>query len=300
MGKLGIIDYFRIPKRAWYWYRNEYSHISPPEWPQIGIPAKLKLEANKLSSTSDGTEDIKLNVIVLDINGKPISNNPPVELKVISGPGEFPTGSSIKFEEGSDIRILDGQASIELRSWYAGSTTIVASSPGLQSAHLQLQFTGTVPYKKGITPPSPERPYVRFSAERQTVQQTFGRNNPAFASSSEPQHPAGFAADGDLKTWWQPLETDTKAQWILDTEKRLAISHIKITFPGKDVYQYKIEIADSKDNWKVIADFMNSEESISEKQLELPKLPGSFMRISFKDPKTAKIAEVEVTGEVLK
>jgi hypothetical protein len=45
---------------------------------------------------------------------------------------------------------------------------------------------------------------------------------------------------------------------------------------------------------------MNSEESISEKQLELPKLPGSFTRISFKDPKNAKIAEVEVTGEVLK
>jgi beta-galactosidase len=24
LGKMGIVDYFRIPKRAWYWYRNEY------------------------------------------------------------------------------------------------------------------------------------------------------------------------------------------------------------------------------------------------------------------------------------
>lgn len=34
LGKMGIIDYFRIPKRAWYWYRNAYRGITPPEWPQ--------------------------------------------------------------------------------------------------------------------------------------------------------------------------------------------------------------------------------------------------------------------------
>lgn len=25
LGKMGIVDYFRIPKRSWYWYRNEYT-----------------------------------------------------------------------------------------------------------------------------------------------------------------------------------------------------------------------------------------------------------------------------------
>ena len=39
LGKMGIIDYFRIPKRAWYWYRNAYKGITPPEWPQLpGTP----------------------------------------------------------------------------------------------------------------------------------------------------------------------------------------------------------------------------------------------------------------------
>ena len=33
MATLGIVDYFRLPKRSWYWYRNEYSHQAPPEWP---------------------------------------------------------------------------------------------------------------------------------------------------------------------------------------------------------------------------------------------------------------------------
>ena len=28
LGKMGIVDYFRIPKRSWYWYRNEYTRRS--------------------------------------------------------------------------------------------------------------------------------------------------------------------------------------------------------------------------------------------------------------------------------
>jgi len=30
---MGIVDYFRIPKRSWYWYRNAYANTPPPEWP---------------------------------------------------------------------------------------------------------------------------------------------------------------------------------------------------------------------------------------------------------------------------
>ena len=26
--KMGIVDYFRIPKRSWYWYRNEYTQVA--------------------------------------------------------------------------------------------------------------------------------------------------------------------------------------------------------------------------------------------------------------------------------
>jgi len=42
-GKMGIVDYFRIPKRSWYWYRNAYANTPPPEWPRPGAPAGLKL-----------------------------------------------------------------------------------------------------------------------------------------------------------------------------------------------------------------------------------------------------------------
>ena len=41
LGKMGIVDYFRIPKRSWYWYRNEYTRVAPPEWAGEGVPAQL-------------------------------------------------------------------------------------------------------------------------------------------------------------------------------------------------------------------------------------------------------------------
>ena len=78
LGKMGIVDYFRIPKRSWYWYRNEYAEVAPPEWPQEGTPAKLKLEASETTGVqADGTDDVQLTVSVLDSDGRRLSNSHP-------------------------------------------------------------------------------------------------------------------------------------------------------------------------------------------------------------------------------
>lgn len=100
LGKMGIIDYFRIPKRAWYWYRNAYKGITPPEWPQEGTPARISLVADRTDNIkADGTDDVMLSITILDASGKPVSNSPAVKLDILSGPGEFPTGTSILFEK---------------------------------------------------------------------------------------------------------------------------------------------------------------------------------------------------------
>lgn len=162
-GRMGIVDYFRIPKRSWYWYRNAYAHVPPPEWPQPGTPARLGLQADKTEKiATDGRDDAWLLVTVLDATGKPISNSPTVTLTIVSGPGEFPTGPSIAFDKGSDIRIADGKAAITVRSYYAGTTVIEATSPGLAPARVTLHFVGPVAYREGRTPPVQPRPYVRY------------------------------------------------------------------------------------------------------------------------------------------
>ena len=301
LAKMGIIDYFRIPKRAWYWYRNEYAKVAPPAWPAPGVPAGLKLAADRKAAIADGTQDIQLLITVVDANGTPVSNNVPVKLQILSGPGEFPTGSAIEFKEGSDIRIQDGKAAIELRSWYSGETLIRASSPGIDSAELKVVFKGSVPYVEGITPQAKQREYKRFSRKdnQTSVKQKFVRFNPTFASSSFSNHPAGFAANGDEKTWWQPLASDSIASWTLDTEKGLAVSDITISFPKEGVYNYKVEISENKLTWKLIGDFRNSKEKQILKQIKVPEITGRLIRISFDDPATACLEEVEVTGRTL-
>ena len=161
----GIVDYFRIPKRSYYWYRNTYAKIAPPTWPTSGTPAGLKLTSSTTTlSAVDGTQDAWLLVTVVDSAGNPVSNNVKVTLTVTSGPGEFPTGPSITFTpsgggSASDIAILDGQAAIEFRTYYSGTSVITASASGLTSSSVTITSQGSPAFVQGQTPPADSRPY---------------------------------------------------------------------------------------------------------------------------------------------
>lgn len=147
MAKLGIIDYFRIPKRSWYWYRNEYANVPPPAWPVEGTPASLVIETSRNNEIkADGTDDVMLLVKVLDANGNELSNSPDVLLQIISGPGLFPTGRCIKFSKDSDVRILDGKAAITLRSYFSGKTVVRATSANLKPVTVKIKFIGGPSY----------------------------------------------------------------------------------------------------------------------------------------------------------
>jgi hypothetical protein len=158
------VDYFRIPKRSYYWYRNTYAKVPPPTWPAAGTAAALKLTSSTATLTVDGTQDAWLLVTVVDASGKAISNNVPVTLTIKSGPGEFPTGPSITFTppgmgSASDIGIRDGQAAIEFRTYYSVTSVIEATSPGLTSSSVTLTSQGSPAWVEGTTPPVAPRPY---------------------------------------------------------------------------------------------------------------------------------------------
>ncbi len=161
----GLVDYFRIPKRAYYWYRNAYAKVAPPTWPAAGTAAALNLTSSTPTlSAADGTQDAWLLVTVVDSSGKAISNNVPVTLTIKSGPGEFPTGPSITFTppgsgSASDIAIRDGQAAIEFRTYYSGTSVIEATSSGLTSSSVTITSQGSPAWVEGTTPKVAPRPY---------------------------------------------------------------------------------------------------------------------------------------------
>ena len=304
-GGMGMVDYFRLPKRQWYWYRNEYLHIPPPAWPSNGVPAALKLTADKTTLDSvDGTADAQIIVTVVDKDGKPINNCPPVTLAIESGPGEFPTGPSITFATDSDITIRDGEAAMGFRSYYAGKTVIRATSPGLKDATIQITSRGGPKFIAGKTPPVKPRPYVRFTGSASASSlMTFGQGNPTRASSEAPGHSGRLANDGDAMTFWQANPGDTNAWLSIDLERIVNASSVKLTFPSDGNRRYRVEISeDGNDSWKMISDQTQTASTARTQTVSATNNPrGRFVRVSFTgtpDAKSAALAEVEVLGNL--
>ena len=149
-GLKGILQHNRLPKRSWYWYRNEQLKIPPPQWPGRGIPDRLEISADKTTIRgTDAGNDCQIVVTVLDASGNRVSQSPPVTLTIEGGPGEFPTGRSITFEAGSDIPIVEGQAAIAMRSYHGGETRLRATSPGLRDATLVITTDGLPLFVEG-------------------------------------------------------------------------------------------------------------------------------------------------------
>jgi hypothetical protein len=258
-GTTGIVDYFRLPKRGWYWYRNALAKIPPPEWPVEGKAAGLKLTASSpVIAHADGTDDVQVIVTVVDAAGKQISNTPDVTLEVASGPGEFPTGKSIAFKKGTDIPILDGQAAIEFRSYYAGTTVIRATSVGLPAARLTVVSKGAPEFVAGKSPEFAPGPYVRFIGRMQTVAEQVANialDRPTNASSMAAGHQSKLASDGDSATYWAAAADATGPQWWeSDLEGVYDVSSVSVRFAGVGSYGYEIQgSTDDRMTWKTVA-----------------------------------------------
>ncbi|MGA2507712.1 MAG: glycoside hydrolase family 2 TIM barrel-domain containing protein [Chitinispirillaceae bacterium] len=138
-GLMGMINNARLPQQRWYFYRNLYLGIAPPTWPVSGTAAKLKLTTDRDTITDDGRSDALLIVQVQDASGNWLSNTPNITLTDQSGLGSFPTGTSITFTGGQQEQgVLNGQASIEFRSYNAGAVTIQATSGSLTPASVPI------------------------------------------------------------------------------------------------------------------------------------------------------------------
>lgn len=304
-GCMGVVDYFRIPKRQWYWYRNAYRGIAPPEWPQEGCPAGLKIQADKIGPIlSDGTDDVHLTVQVVDAAGTPLSNNVPVTLSVESGPGEFPTGKSIVFtppsgSQNSDIVIRDGKAAIELRSYYSGRASVRATSPGLKDASLSLEFSSGPAYVPGKSVETKNRPYVRFEKSRDNADFSLinrAKLGPTNASSERPGHTARMVNDGMEATYWQP-SGQQNADWIkIDLERLITVREVVLKLVDRDSVTYSVAISEDGTTWKEIipeTDQLRVQASGTE--------TGRFLKVSFSDLPSGdglKVSEIEVYGKL--
>ena len=306
-GGMGMIDYFRLPKRQWYWYRNEYRNIPPPAWPQPGVATALELSVDRTTLPAvDGTEDAHLVVAVVDQDGTQISNCPSVTLTIESGPGEFPTGPSITFAADSDIAIRDGMAAISFRSFHAGETVIRATSPGLEDATIRITSLGEPKFIPGVTPPATPRPYERFSnAPSSGTWDKLGLENPTRASSEAPGSAGRRANDGSFLSTWLAAPDDATPWLRIDFERIVTISTVRLSFSAGGPWRYRIEISpDGQNNWQPFAE--NAETDVpniwTTIPVDGPPLTGRYLRItllSWPDGATPGLGDVSASGIIL-
>ncbi len=304
-GSMGIVDYARIPKRSYYWYRNEYKGIPAPAERVAGEATAIKLTTDKNEINNDGTDDAYILVSIIGSDGKELSNSPIVKLTIESGPGEFPTGRSITFDSKSDIEIIDGLAATEFRSYYGGETIIRASSPGLKDAIIKIKTKGLPQFIEGKSNVVLNRPYVRFTGTESNVKiSSFGLDNPTKASNEMQGHSSRLAGDGNPDTFWKAENSNLNHWWQVDLERNIDIKQLKLSFPEKANFGYKIETMDTDNNWKLISDqsHTNSTAKIRVENIN-QKISGRFVRVTFtKIPagKSAELAEFEVFGFISK
>jgi beta-galactosidase len=154
--RMGMIDYYRLPKNQWYWYRankakwSGTTNLADPtpvarEQSTSGTATAMTLQAGRYSSTTvtdDGTTDTQLVVTMRNASGTWVSDTRAVTLTVTSGPGVVPGGKSYTFTPG--VQAFDGKAAVEFRSYYAGTTTVTAKSAGLPDATITITSADTV------------------------------------------------------------------------------------------------------------------------------------------------------------
>ncbi|MEI6493950.1 MAG: discoidin domain-containing protein, partial [Verrucomicrobiota bacterium] len=264
-----------LPKRAFYWYRENYAGVPAPKWPVDGKPAKIELAADKTTiASADGTDDVQVTVSLLGSGGERVNAEVPVTLSVVSGSGEFPTGPSITFTppskgEASDIAIREGQAAIAFRSNFGGETTLRAESPGLPSATLKIRTLGEPAFKPGVTPAAQNRPYARFSqtAPKQPAKQAdpaavLALNRPTKASSSAPNAPSGLANDGDLSTAWRAAPNASgEVTWEVFLEVAYDVDRIELAFPEPAAHRYLIDVTSDGSRWTTVVDQSDSRDA---------------------------------------
>lgn len=304
MGRMGMIDFFRLPLRQWYWYRNEYAKVPPPEWPKPGKPAALRLTADRTTLTADGTQDAHLVVAVLGADGKTVDASPDVKLEIVSGPGELPTGPDITFRHDTDIDIREGLAAIAFRSWHAGRTRLRATSPGLKPAEIELTTTGEVSWRPEYAAEwQKPRAYRAKPISEQARRES--RDNLAFirptrVSSQESRNPSDQANDGDPATRWCAAGGATPAFWQVDLENFYAVEKVQIHLEHAGAYRYRVETSVDNANWKPAASASPADDSADVRTHALASKPRArFLRITITATPPGSwpsLREVKVSG----
>lgn len=292
---MGIVDYYRLPLKAWYTYREVNTGV-PRKDSVDGTASKMKIEANytydgQTTLQNNGKDDAQIIVTLLNDNDEWVNDSTTIQLEVVDGPGVFPGGKTYTMTDNKQF--MDGKGAIEFRSYYAGTTTIRATAPDRpELAPVEIQLTTEDVLGNHGEADEPESfmgDMVEIdSSDKIADPLLYGKNDAAFnrqtgeTSSSREGYSSLFAVDGNPDTHWEAANKGAGEYWQISLENTYDVYKMKLDFGDKE-YPYKIEVkAPLEKEWKLIKEYKTAEEVADRPKEE--NLKGETvldMRISF-------------------
>lgn len=305
-GDMGFVDYYRLPLKAWYYYRNKYNPEHPePEFSQSGTPVKVVLEASDTELKDDGTQDTHLVATLVDENGNWIGEKRKITLKVLSGPGVFPTGKTFVLDPDSENKsMLDGRGAIEFRSYYAGPTVIEASAEGLASSTVEITTTGSSADEQE---PAEETLYGAFMNNSGIVL-TDIEEAPAYELRNLAGVPCTSSSGEDLRE--KVLDQDPSTSWV--AENPGPGEYVDVTMEHGEVIVYRAAVlfngeklpftlqgkGADEEEWTTLASYdANTIQNAPEQEIFFGTKPFRNIRVLFdriSEEQTAQFAELKI------
>lgn len=237
-GLQGLVDYFRMPRRPYYWYREKLRGIAPPTFPEPGAAVALRLSSDADEMPTDGTGDVQLVVELLDSGGDRVADDRAVTLTVVDGEGLFPSGRSITLSPETDS-LWGGAGAIEFRSYAPGTQRIRATAHGVLSAELVLLAKGAAKPQRSrrLAPPAP---WVT-EPPAGTGDVSLTAHRPVSASSALPRHEGSNATALGSGMFWRAASREP-GEWISAIlEFTYEVSRIVIVFAEVPKQSWRVE-----------------------------------------------------------
>ena len=129
--KLGIVDQYFIPKRAYYAYREAVLGKSDADNPVRGTAAKVSLEPDLTYLRADGSDISRVIVAIRDSQGKCVNSTASVTLSL--------SGTSCSMFGPTTVKVVAGKAGVVIRSTeIVGTTKLSATSNGLTAGSVEI------------------------------------------------------------------------------------------------------------------------------------------------------------------
>ncbi|KAB7790375.1 glycosyl hydrolase family 95 catalytic domain-containing protein [Bifidobacterium leontopitheci] len=306
LAKMGMIDYFRLPKNLWYWYRETQGDGSKPEVSKSGTATHMDVTTSADSPktlTNDGKTDAQVIVTMKDADGNWVNDNRVVTLKVTDGPGVLAGGKTYTFTK--DVSMKDGKAAIEFRSYYSGTTTLTASAEGLPDATLTITTKDVTGGHEGTEPANfYEAGQWSTAGLKIPEPMAYGDTNkalnrPASPSSSEAGHEGALGADGDEDTQWIAGKAGSGESFVLSTEFAQYVYKIRLGFGKATPYPYTLYVANDRNEWEKVAEYTKDTVASRPAEENVGGLYAGAVKVEFTDvPDDAHafLNELEVYG----